>query len=80
MNDGAVERRKRKNKTYTEQDLLTGDLAVFGKYIFISKVDQCFSLFILGPDFLDVLTVCGKCKLLNYQTRSRTASFTPPTR
>ena len=24
--------------------------------------------------------MCGKCKLLNYQTRSRTASFTPPTR
>ncbi|XP_023322716.1 uncharacterized protein LOC111697072 isoform X2 [Eurytemora carolleeae] len=60
--EGVMERRKRNNKTYTEQDLLTGDLAVF------------------GPNFLDVLTVCGKCKLLNYQTLSRTASFTPPTR
>ena len=37
-------------------------------------------LHFLGPNFLDVLTVCGKCKLLNYQTLSRTASFTPPTR
>ena len=29
--EGVMERRKRNNKTYTEQDLLTGDLAVFGK-------------------------------------------------
>jgi len=37
-------------------------------------------LAILGPKYLDVLKICDKCKLLSYQTQSRTASFTPPTK
>jgi len=34
----------------------------------------------LGPNYLDVLKICCKCKLLGYQTHSRTAKFIPPTK
>jgi len=37
-------------------------------------------LSILGPKYLDVVKICGKCRLLTYQTESRIASFTPPTK
>ena len=52
---------------------------------FISKPginDNILSEFysFLGPLYLDVLKICGSCRLLTYQTQSRIASFTPPTK
>jgi len=55
----SLKSRQKKVKLFTEEDLISGELAI------------------LGPKYLDVLNVCGKCKLLNYQTSSKTGSFVP---